>query len=115
MTTQPEKTQDGGPAFPMQDPQAIHAYAAAKINGITDTEERDRVYIAARAEAVGGITLRDYFAAHASLDDLVAQREAIRMDQRNKHGIGILPDNWVARARYMHADAMLAAREKGEQ
>ena len=45
---------DGGPAFPMQEPQAIHAYAIAAVDGITDPDERDRAYIKARAEAVGG-------------------------------------------------------------
>ena len=55
----------GGPAFPMQEPQAIHAYAIAAVDGITDSEERDRAYLKARAEAVGGATLRDYFAAKA--------------------------------------------------
>ena len=55
----------GGPAFPMQEPQAIHAYAIAAVDGITDSEVRDRAYIKASAEAVGGATLRDYFAAKA--------------------------------------------------
>ena len=55
----------GGPAFPMQEPQAIHAYAIAAVDGITDPNERDRAYLKARAEAVGGATLRDHFATHA--------------------------------------------------
>ncbi len=57
----------GGTAFPMQDPQAIHAYAIAAIEHIPgdNTDERDRVYMAARAQAIGGMTLRDYFAAKA--------------------------------------------------
>ena len=41
----------GGPAFPMQEPQAIHAYAVAAVDGITDPDERDRAYLKARAEA----------------------------------------------------------------
>ena len=48
----------GGPAFPMQEPQAIHAYAIAAVDGVTDSEERDRAYLKARAEAVGGATGR---------------------------------------------------------
>ena len=36
---------DGGPAFPMQEPQAIHAYAVAAVDGITDPDERDRARI----------------------------------------------------------------------
>ena len=48
----------GGPAFPMQEPQAIHAFAIAAVDGITDPDERDRAYLKARGEAVGGATLR---------------------------------------------------------
>lgn len=55
----------GGPVFPMQDQQAIHAWAAAQISHLTDTAERDRAYLKARAQAIGGMTLRDYFAAKA--------------------------------------------------
>lgn len=56
---------DGGPAFPMQDAQAIHAYALARVQGLGPGEDRDAPYIKARAEAVGGMSLRDYFIAHA--------------------------------------------------
>lgn len=56
---------NGGPAFPMQGPQSIHSFAAAAIEGISDPDERDAAYMKARAEAVGGMTLRDYFIAHA--------------------------------------------------
>ena len=41
----------GGPAVPMQEPQAIHAYAVARLDGITDPDERDRAYLKARGEA----------------------------------------------------------------
>ena len=59
-----------------------------------------------------GITLRDYFAINASDSDVKDQGEILRcilMAQPN--GIGSLPDNWRVTARYMHADAMLKARE----
>jgi hypothetical protein len=59
-----------------------------------------------------GVSVRDYFAAHASDSDVKDQGEILRcilMAQPN--GIGILPDNWRVTARYMHADAMLKARE----
>lgn len=56
---------DGGTAFPMQDSQAIHAYAAASVEGISDPEERDRLYTVARAQAVGGMSLREYYAGEA--------------------------------------------------
>jgi hypothetical protein len=89
---------DGGPAFPMQEPQAIHAYAIAAVDGITDPDERDRAYLKARAEAVGGATLRDYFAAKA-MQGLIVGVEKPRTD-------------YIARAAYAMADAMLAARKE---
>lgn len=55
-----------------------------------------------------GMTVRDYFATHASYEDLRAQCEFIRA----KSEFGVLPDNWSVIARYMHADAMLAERNK---
>lgn len=92
----------GGTAFPMQDPQAIHAYAAGRTSAMADApvEERDRVYMQARAEAVGGMTLRDYFAAHA-LQGIIAKGE----DE-------MFPVARAAEA-YALADAMLKAREGG--
>ena len=93
---------DGGPAFPMQEPQAIHAYAVAAIDGITDPDERDRAYLKARAEAVGGASLRDYFAAKAMQGLLAAQ----------VHGFNDQPAKGpFASMAYEMADAMLAARE----
>lgn len=92
---------DGGPAFPMQEPQAIHTYAVAAIDGITDTDERDRAYLKARAEAVGGMTLRDYFAAKA-MQGLLAQSCGT--------AFGSDPINGAQYA-YQMADAMIAVRE----
>ena len=95
----------GGPAFPMQEPQAIHAYAIAAVDGITDSEERDRAYIKASAEAVGGATLRDYFAAKAM--------QAWLSGHVAHYGHG---NFWaldaIAQSSYEMADAMIAAREK---
>ena len=54
------------------------------------------------------MTLRNYFAAKASEEDIKAQAEVIRSSST----LGILPDGWRVVARYMHADAMLAAREQ---
>lgn len=53
-----DQIETGGPAFPMQEPQAIHAYAVAAVEGITDPDERDRAYLKARGEAVGGMKER---------------------------------------------------------
>lgn len=97
----------GGPAFPMQEPQAIHAFAVAAVDGITDPDERDRAYLKARAEAVGGATLRDYFAAKA-MQAMIS-----------KHGREDDPgffddatDESIAKCAYIYADAMLAARKE---
>jgi len=56
----------------------------------------------------GGMTLRDYFAAKAEEGDILAQAEVLRAYS----AIGLLPDGWRAKARYMHADTMLAERAK---
>ena len=87
----------GGPAFPMQEPQAIHAFAVAAVDGITDPDERDRAYIKARAEAVGGMSLRDYFAAKAMQGLIV--------------GVDRPRTEYIARVAYAMADAMLADRK----
>lgn len=92
---------DGGTAFPMQDGSAIHAYASAAIQGITDPEERDAAYLKARGEAVTGMSLRDFFAASA-LQGMLAGRP----ESRSAHS-----SEW-AEAAYLAADAMLVARNQ---
>lgn len=95
---------DGGTAFPMQDPQAIHAYAQAATEAAKhdNVEDRDQTYLAARAEAVSGMSLRDYFAAQA-VAPLLNGRGVFEI----VHGTG--PEGFAA-ACYLIADAMLAAR-----
>jgi hypothetical protein len=66
----------------------------------------------------GGMTLRDYFAAHATEEDictamsLVKKVEVVR-DLGNGHKVieRGYPENTRQIARYIHADAMLKARE----
>lgn len=91
---------DGGTAFPMQDPQAIHAYAHAAVEAAKhdNVEDRDQIYIAARAEAIGGMSLRDYFAAKALQGILVGEK----WHEENRGP--------MAAEAYLFADAMLAAR-----
>lgn len=80
-----ENRDNGGPAFPFVDSASPHEHQ--------------------------GMSLRDYFAVHASDADLKAQADILREDQRKQYGAPILPDNWTSLARYMHADAMLEARK----
>lgn len=103
--------ENGGPAFPMQEPRAIHAYAIAAVDGITDPDERDRAYLKARAEAVGGATLRDYFAAKA----MQAMISKHGREDDNPGFFDCATDESVARCAYIYADAMLAARKAGTQ
>lgn len=54
------------------------------------------------------MTLRDYMAIHANKEDIAVQVNILRA----KSEFGIIPDNYVSLARYMHADEMLEARKK---
>lgn len=76
---------DGGPAFP-------HCFTPQSIGDCS------------------GMSLRDYFATHASETDIAIQAEIIRDQQVAAGKLRILPDDFRVRARYMHADSMLAAR-----
>lgn len=66
-----------------------------------------------------GMTLRDYFAAHATDDDICSAMERIPKIETvrnliNGHKVIELgyPPNIRQMARYIHADAMLAERNK---
>ena len=95
-------TKTGGQAFPISDAQTAHTIAAAALEGVTDSAECDRIYMAVRAQATRGMTLRDYFAAQA-LTTVAAY---------DSHDI----DTWTPKdfAHHAHAlaDAMLAERAK---
>lgn len=101
----------GGTAFPMQDASTIHAYAMGRVSHIPAdrVDDRDRAYLAARAEAVGGMTLRDHFAGEA-----LASGEASNWRDNGfkpRDGLSIIENTAVAA--YEFADAMLRAREGG--
>ena len=95
---------NGGTAFPMQDGQAIHAYAAAKLDTAPEGVDRDSFYAQARAEAISGMSLRDYFAAKA----MQAQLTAFWAGETH-HG---WPHDEIAKEAYNIADAMLKVREQ---
>ena len=98
----------GGPAFPMQEPKAIHAFAVAAVDGITDPDERVPAYNKARGEAACGATLRDYFAAKA-VQGLACSDTTLWPSGADEADDP--PDAlFMARTAYMIADAMLAAR-----
>lgn len=74
-------TNDGGPAFP-----------------VPDSADPDGPWIE-------GISVADYFAAHATDGDVACALE--ELGRRNEHRANVR-----ARARYLHADAMLAERAR---
>lgn len=99
---------DGGPAFPVSDPQSSHATAMAASLHIEDPTERERAYILARAAAVIGMSMRDYFAKGA-MEATLASETAMEQvgNQATKK---ITPFAIVARMAYRMADEMLKAR-----
>lgn len=102
--------QNGGAAFPIIDAQTIHRIGAAAIEGLTDTHERDRVYLQATVDASMGMTLRDYFAAKAVQGILVSEFEMYSIEHKYSDGTPV-GERWAQQA-YAMADAMLAERAK---
>lgn len=94
----------GGHAFPTSDVQTAHAIAASAIGAIEDSAERDRVYTDVRAQALQGMTLRDFFAAKAC-----AAIAGSLMNRETWHGWS---NAEIAKEAYDIADAMLAERAK---
>jgi hypothetical protein len=65
-----------------------------------------------------GMTLRDYFAAHATEEDICTAMDLVKKVERVRdlgNGHKVIergyPDNTRQIARYIHADAMLKARQ----
>lgn len=83
-------TNDGGPAFPQQPPQAN---PGEFVSGYVST----------------GLSLRDYFAAHASEEDVRHYENTGRLEGESLRRVEVVTRT---QARYMHADAML--KERGE-
>lgn len=103
-----EARDDGGPAFPVNDMQSAHATAAAASFDIADPVERERAYILARAAAVIGMSLRDYFAAEAMAAVITTPGSWHDLGFKPVNGLSIVENNAVCA--YRHADAMLKAR-----
>lgn len=96
--TNPQAPQpkDGGPAFPgLKLTAAYGSMTSAQGSELTP---------------IGGMALRDYFAARAGETDIAVQAEIIRAQLLAAGKLGILPDDYRVIARYMHADAMLKVR-----
>jgi hypothetical protein len=70
-------------------------------------------------KTVYGVSLRDYFAAHATEEDICIALDSVnKVDVIKDLGNGtkaikrLYPDNARQIARYIHADLMLEARKK---
>lgn len=75
-------------------------YALAATGGITNPDERGRAYHEARAAAVSGMSLRDYFAAKVMQAQV---GNPLKLGDDEAHRL-------IAERAYRVADAMLAAR-----
>jgi hypothetical protein len=101
---------NGGPAFPVTNPQFIYKAGAEAAKAGLSTDERDRLYMEATEQAASGMSLRDYFAATALIglmsEPLMGNTPAtaflITRDES--------PVDTYAISAYRLADAMLAAR-----
>lgn len=91
-----EKIKDGGPVYP---------------NDVREYERYTNVYGEGMGRTItlskGGISVRDYFAIHATADDLKQFQER----DSDWHGASH-PRHTTAVLRYKFADAMLKAREQ---
>ncbi len=91
------KQDNGGPAFPIP----LNPGASWQVMAPCD-----------------GMTLRDYFASHASdldIEAMAGRIQEVRLVRTRADGskevYDDLPHNWRQIARYMHADLMLKARD----
>jgi hypothetical protein len=89
---------DGGPAFPVLDMMQNTATGETTVFQALQS----------------GMSLRDYMAIHAAAQDIETQGYVIQAEKMAACEAVTLPVDWRIRARYMHADAMLKAREAGK-
>lgn len=76
-------------------------------------------YPAPHRADLNGLSQRDWFAAHASEEDILYHRRNVPKVATvveddftgRKNCFNLEPADWRERARYLHADAMLRARE----
>lgn len=93
---------DGGPAYPVLPPL-----------GLDNTSAVGYPYVSQ------GLSQRDWFAAHASEEDILYHRRSVPKVATvveddftgRKNCFNLEPADWREQARYLHADAMLKARE----
>ena len=96
----------GGPAFPCSENGTSHTIAMAAMLQLPETastDEKDKVYIQTKANAMQGMSLRDYFAAKAmqaliAKSPFLAEPQSFEVHEKTSFGA------------YEYADAMLAAR-----
>ncbi|MBA4359307.1 MAG: hypothetical protein C0411_01030 [Pseudomonas sp.] len=99
-----ETKPDGGPAFPCSENGTSHTIAMAAMLDLpatASTDEKDKVYITTKANAMQGMSLRDYFAGK-SIQGMLAALDASGLNYSNP--------TMMAQHAYAFADAMLAAR-----
>lgn len=95
---------NGGPAFPV----TLQNTGNSEITGLVGERMEPR-----STSVYPGISLRDYFAASATRDDLQAMRY-LHIDNHARSGGSPedLPPMSLAQAKYAYADEMLREREK---
>ena len=108
----------GGPAFPSSENGTAHTIAMAAMLQLPEnasTDEKDKIYIQTKAQAMQGMSLRDYFAAKAMQGMLAVPDDQRYGDRADKSLTVAQWQRWcvtgVVEHAYRVADAMLAARE----
>ena len=103
----------GGPAFPCSENGTSHTTAMAAMLQLPETastDEKDKVYIQTKANAIQGASLRDYFAAKV-VQGLVANPGGpIQQDDQCGWRLTNCTYDDIAEHAYRLATAMLAVR-----